>query len=431
MTERGSQDENRPKPNIAILHYSAAPVVGGVEAVISAHAGLFMDNGYPVTVVAGNARADSLPEGTGFIRIPEMDTRHPQIVSLNPDLENGRQPSEFAGLVDRLADDLRPRLTGFDNLIVHNIFSKHFNLPLTAALARLLDEGVGGNWIAWCHDLTWTSPNSRHKVHPGYPWDLLRRPHPRLCYVTISKERQTELAGLFELPAEEVRVIYNGVDPAGLLGLTETGIELAERLGWMDSDLNLLMPVRVTQAKNVEYAIEVTAAIKKLGLRLKLALTGPPDPHEAGSMAYFSSLQALRRKADVEQELRFVFESGPDPETPYTIPLTVVGDLFRLADLIFMPSRREGFGMPVLEAGLTGVPFASTSIPAAVEIGGNDVFLFNQEDDPTQTAGGILAWLNANPASRLKRKVRREYTWQAIFRREIEPLLFKGIGDAN
>ena len=39
--------------NTAILHYSAPPVVGGVEAVISAHAEVFQRNGYPVTVVAG------------------------------------------------------------------------------------------------------------------------------------------------------------------------------------------------------------------------------------------------------------------------------------------------------------------------------------------------------------------------------------------
>ncbi|NIV33879.1 MAG: hypothetical protein GWN58_31850, partial [Anaerolineae bacterium] len=75
-----------------------------------------------------------------------------------------------------------------------------------------------------------------------------------------------------------------------------------------------------------------------------------PDPHDAASMAYFRSLQDLREELGVEEEMRFVFESGPDPDRGYIIDASVVGDLFRVSDLMFMPSHREGFAMPVLEA---------------------------------------------------------------------------------
>ena len=103
--------------------------------------------------------------------------------------------------------------------------------------------------------------------------------------------------------------------------------------------------------------------------------------------------------------------------------MEVVADLFRVADVMFMPSHREGFGMPVLEAGLLGVPVVCTDIPAAEEIGGAEVTRFDAASDPTHVAEQILAHARRSPTHRLRRRVRQDYTWRAIFRRDIEPLL--------
>jgi glycosyltransferase involved in cell wall biosynthesis len=412
-----------PQPETAILHYTALPVVGGVEAVIHAHAQILVQAGYPVTVIAGWGEAASLPSGAGFLRIPEMDSQYSQVMQVSSPLEQGEVPPAFDELVNRLIGALAPQLDRFQNVIVHNVFTKHFNLPLTAALHYLLDAGTIRRCIAWCHDLTWSSSSSRSKVHPGYPWDLLRTYRPDVTYVVVSQRRQRALAALFGCPPEEIHVVYNGVDPRMLLGLSEEGYRLVTRLGLLESDLILLMPVRVTQAKNIEYALHVVAALKARNCRPKLVVTGPPDPHDEQSMAYFRSLQALRSQLGVEEEMRFVFESGPDPGQPFTIGAWVVGDLFRMSDLMFMPSHREGFGMPVLEAGLLGVPVVCTGVPAADEIGGADVTRFDAVEDAAHVAERILAWVEQSPVHRLRRRVRQNYTWQAIFHRDIKPLL--------
>jgi glycosyltransferase involved in cell wall biosynthesis len=412
-----------------MLHYAAPPVVGGVEAVILAHAQTFAEAGYPVTVVAGQGEAGALPEGVELVLVPEIDSLHAEIARMSAELAQGRVPPGFEAMSARLHNALAPMLSSFDNLMVHNVFTKHFNLPLTAALGRTLDGEKAPHCIAWCHDFTWTSPSSGSKVHPGYPWDLLRTRRPEVTYVVVSKRRQQELAGLYGCPAEEIHVVYNGVDPLTLLGLSAEGAALVERLGLLDRDLVLLMPVRVTQAKNIEYALRVVAALKARGCRPRLVLTGPPDPHDAESMAYFRSLQALRRELKVEEEMRFVFESGDKPDEPYLIDADVVGDLFRVSDLMFMPSHREGFAMPVLEAGLAAIPVVCTKVPAAMEIGGEDVLLFDQGEEPDHLAERILAWAEGSPVHRLRRRVRQNYTWQAIFRRDIEPLL-QSRGDA-
>lgn len=417
-------------PGIAILHYTAPPVVGGVEAVIQAHARVLLEAGYPVTIVAGRGEGTALPPDTSFIRIPELDSQHPQVAQASVMLEQGQVPPDFDDLVGQLTETLTWVLGQFDHVIVHNVFTKHFNLPLTAALFHLLDASAIHNCIAWGHDFTWTSPRSRSQVHPGYPWDLLRTYRPDVTYVTVSQRRQKALAALLDCPLEQIRVIYNGVHSNMLLGLSEEGRALVARLGLLESDLVLLMPVRVTQAKNIEYALRVLAALKARGCRTKLVVTGPPDPHDTQSMAYFQSLQALRRQLGVEDEMRFVFESGPDPTWPFIINAPVVGDLFRVSDVMFMPSHREGFGMPVLEAGLVGMPVLCTGdVPAAREIGGEDVILFDAAQDPAQVAEQILAWAEKDPVHRLRRRVRQNHTWQVIFDRHIKPLL-DGVGEA-
>jgi len=411
---------------IAILHYSAPPIVGGVESVIQAHVRLLNTAGYQVTVIAGDGDASALSSGAELVTIPELSTRHPEIVQASLELEQGRVPNNFDKLVAQIESQLTPILQSMDHVIVHNAFTKHFNLPLTAALCNLLDQRKINNLIAWCHDFTWTSKNSRSKVFDGYPWDLLRKPRADINYITISKFRQQELAGLFNCPTERLEVIYNGVDPHELLGLSQPGLALIERLNLREAGLILLMPVRVTQAKNIELAIRLAAALKERDIHSKIILTGPPDPHDQNNMTYFQSLLALRQKLQVEKEMCFVYESGPDANQPNMVDMQIVGDLFRVSDALFMPSHREGFGMPILEAGLVGLPVFCTAIPAAEELGGKDVTIFSAELDPHDVAELIMNRMENNSSWRLRRRVRQSLTWQSIFQQSILPLLEKG-----
>ncbi len=409
----------------AILHYSAPPVIGGVEAVIAAHTELLIRAGLPAAVIAGRGDAASLPAGAEFICVPMMDSQHPEITRAASLLNSGKLPENFEELSGRLTEELAPIVSRFDALIVHNVLTKHFNLPLTAALHRLLDAGAARRIIAWCHDLSWTSPGSRSLVHPGFPWELLKTPRPRITYVAISQQRREEIHASFGIPREQIQVVYNGVDARSLLGLSEEGLALSERLGLWEAELILLMPVRVTRAKNIEFGLELARAFKHRGRSCRLVLSGPPDPHDQASLEYYTELRGRRARLGVETEFRFVYESGCDPSQPYRIPAETVGELYRLADAVFMPSHREGFGLPVLEAGLAGVPVICTEVPAAREIAPDDVLFFKPDTPPEDLAGRILDWLESQPAGRMRRRVRRQYTWAGVFKNQILPL-FEG-----
>ena len=416
--------KNNTKPSTAILHYTAPPVIGGVEAVIQAHCKVFRKYDYPVGVIAGHGDIDFLADGTKFHLIPEMDTQHQEILDLSQKLEDGHIPDRFETMTEHLYHRLKGILGNYENLIIHNVLTKHFNIPLTSALLRLIEDGKVNNCVGWCHDFSWTSPNSRKKVHEGYPWDLLRMYRPEINYVTVSQERQKSLAQLFNVPEEQIQVVYNGVDPRDVLGFSPEGESLVNRLSLLESDLVLLMPVRVTKAKNIEYALNLLVELRALGFSPKLVITGPPDPHSDTIMDYYHQLQRLRQELDLDDAMHFVYESGPISGEPYEIEMDVVGDLYRISDIIFMPSHREGFGMPVLEAGLVGIPvICSNTVPAAVEIGDQDAILFDIDEDPSQLATVILEWSQTSHQHHFKHVVRTKFTWDAIFEHEILPLL--------
>ncbi len=401
-------------------------MVGGVEAVVQAHTSLLLEAGYSVRLVAGVGEESALPQAVEFIRIPEMDSLHPQIVHASQQLEAGIIPDDFEALSTSLEKSLALALQGMDNVIIHNLFTKHFNLPLTAALMRLLDQGRVSHCIAWCHDFTWTSPHSWSSVHPGYPWDLLRTYRKEVTYVTVSLRRQSELAGLLGCAPESVHVVYNGVDPVELYSLSQQGQALSEQLELGGADLILLMPVRITQAKNIELGLQVTANLKAMGIHPKLVITGPPDPHDPENMVYYHSLLDLRRKLDIEREAAFVYSMSPQVEAGYTIGLPLLRELYRACDALFIPSHREGFGIPILEAGLNGMPIFSTGIPAADEIGGDDVTRFLVDASANQVADLILSWARSSSTQRLRQRVRKNFTWQAIFQHDILPLMVRG-----
>lgn len=411
------------KDTIGILHYSAPPVIGGVEAVMKAHSVEILRAGYSCTVISGRGEQNALPEKAKFISIPEIDSSHPEIRSANRVLESGAVPKNFEELEQKLSKKLKPILEPLDHLIVHNVLTKHFNLPLTKAIFNLKEQGLIKHLVAWCHDFTWTSRSSRSKVFEGDPWDLIRSKWIDTLYVTVSDERQQTLANLFKCPLDDILVIYNGVNPQQLLGFSTTSWEIIQRLGLLESDINILMPVRITKAKNIEFAIELAKSLKDRGLDLKIVLTGPPDPHDADSMKYYQSLKNYRDQLGVKKNMCFIFESGPELKTPFTIDDQVVGDLYRISDLMFMPSHREGFGMPILEAGLAGIPVLSREVPAAQEIANRDAVVFTGETSANEVADLIIQLLEQSSTIRFKQRVRKNFTWQAIFENKVQPIL--------
>ena len=406
-------------PRVAILHYAAPPVVGGVESTIYHHARLLAGAGYTACVIAG--RGEPFHSQVVLHRVPEVDSRYPEVLAVGETLAQGQVPPAFASLRDRLIGRLRPLLADTDACIVHNAITLHKNLPLTAALRRLADEGVT-RFIAWCHDFAWQDTLYTPDLHPGEPWDLLHTPWPGVRYVVVSAHRQERLAALLDLPEDQVEVVNPGVNVAEFLKLEPTTRRLLEKLDLLTPDPLILLPARITRRKNIEFAVRVTAALTCHKPQATLVVTGPPGPHNPSNVAYLEALQALREELDMTARVHFLYEYGEGGQ-PLHVTDAMVADLYRLADLLLFPSRREGFGIPVLEAGLVRLPVFAAGIPSVQESTDDWAYLFDPDGDPVAVADAIAAHLAADRAYQLRRRVLSQFTWQVVLERHLLPLI--------
>lgn len=401
---------------VMLLHYSAPPVVGGVESVIGHQARLMEEAGHEVWIIAG--RGEQMDERVGFIQIPMIDSRHPTVLSMKEKLDQGIVPDGFNELAERLADQIRRVVANADCLIAHNVCSLNKNLILTAALKKISEDSQGPGFVLWHHDLAWTTPRYRDELHDAYPWNLLCTPWEAVEQVTISEFRRRELADLMKLPDEKIWVIPNGVDIGRFLKLERTTSQYMDQFDLLNASLILLLPVRITYRKNIELGLQVMAELAKEVPSAKLIVTGPLGPHNPANTQYFEKLLTLRDSLRLERVVHFLAEFSDE-----FLPDEVISDFYRLADALFLPSREEGFGIPVLEAGLVGIPVFCADIPPLRDLGGSLVHYFSLEEEPAKIAALILKALSSSALFAFRNRVRSQLTWRQVYQQQIQPLL--------
>ena len=400
---------------VALLHYSAPPIVGGVESVIGHHARLMAEDGHEVQIIAG--RGEQTDPRIPFVHLPMADSRHPNVLALKSELDDGRVPAGFADAVDSLTADLSEVLDEVDVLLAHNVCSLNKNLALTAAIRNLANHR-DLQIVLWHHDLAWTTPRYRAELHDGYPWDLLRQAWTGVQQVTISEMRQSELAELFQIDKAKIEVIPNGIDVPNFHKLEKQTREFIKQLNLLYVAPLLLLPVRITPRKNIELALRVCAHLLGHFPDTKLIVTGPLGPHNPANVKYFEKLIALREELNLADHMCFLAES-----TSEYVPDEVISDFYHLADALFLPSLEEGFGIPILEAGLANLPIFCSDISPLRDLGGSYVTYFSSDDDPEEIANTIANHLSSNPVFRLRTNVREQYTWEGIYAQHIAPLL--------
>jgi glycosyltransferase involved in cell wall biosynthesis len=404
-----------------MLHYAGPPDVGGVERTIAAHARFLAERGRPVRILAG-AGGDP-GRGIDTLIIRELGSRGDEIEAVNRELAAGDVTTRFHSLADRVARQLEPGLAGAAVLIAHNVLTLHKNLALTTALKRLHDAGVLPPLIAWCHDFAWSDPLYQSDLHDGRPWNLLREPWDGVRYVAVSSERRRRLAGLLDVPVETIAVVPPGIDLDAFLKLDPSTAVLADRLGLLAADPLLLLPARITRRKNIELAVAITAALRHHGMDPALVVTGPPGPHNPANVAYLAELREGAMAMHAAESVVFLHEHAPDGGAGPPVSDAMIADLFRLADALLFPSRGEGFGIPLLEAGLSGLPIFCSDLAEFDDVAPHADVVFSLDEPADSIARRIAARLRADTGYSLRRRIRLEYRWRAVCERGLVPLL--------
>lgn len=408
---------------IAILHYAAPPTIGGVEATMAYHARGLVQLGYRVRILSGSGAPLAENQNIESFVDPLLGSMHPEVLQVKADLDRGHVPAAFADLQTRLSAILEDALQGCDVCLAHNIPTFNKNLALTAALADIHRRKIT-RVIAWCHDLAWTNPQYLPELHDGQPWDLMRQVWEGVRYVTVSESRRVELSQLLQLASEQITVVPPGVDLGVFFRWTPAMEGLVTKLHLGDADGILLLPARITRRKNIELALRILEALRtQSGRDFRLIVSGPPGPHNPANPGYLGELLNLRHTLHLEQSAHFLYALG-EVDQPFIPDDQTMGALYQFSDGLLFPSLQEGFGIPMLEAGLAGIPIFSADLPPMRATGGAEAYYFDpQSGAPQEIASAILNQLDSSPAYRLRLRVRQHYRWDAIIRDQIIPLV--------
>ena len=402
--------------NIAILHYSVPPIVGGVESVIAHHARLMSADGHSVRLIAG--RGESLTQEIPLITIPSADSLHKLVSCVKKQLDRGEVSAEFESLLGELTQQLQNALAGVDVLFAHNVCSLNKNLVLTAALYQLHTSRRLPRLILWHHDLAWTTPRYLPELRDGYPWDLLRTDWGRTTHVVVSELRRAELADLMKLDPASIHVVPNGVDASRFYKLESQTQTLLAETNLLEAAPILLLPVRVTPRKNIELALHTLVELKKQFPQAALVVTGPLGPHNEANIKYLESLTKLRSQLGLEDSVHFLAE-----RVKSFLPDEVIADFYRIADALLFPSREEGFGIPLIEAAFSHLPVFCADIQPLRELGREDVTYFSPDEDPLSVAALIASYFRNSPTACLAIRARASFRWEVIYHQHILPLL--------
>ena len=394
---------------VLFVHYTTPQILGGVEQVMAAHAAALQAAGKEVAFLAG--RGGAKPRGVRVVHVAEADSRHPAVERDLAVLSKGVRPPEHDALVARLLTKIRPHVERADRVVVHNVMTMPMNLALTSVLGTLAREHPD-RFIAWTHDISYFDERYAALRRDGEPWDIVTHAVPGVRYVTVSEERAEQLARLTGLARRDIEVVTNGVDVGEVLGLAPTGLRLAARLHLFDADPLLLLPVRLTRRKRIEAAIDATGVLRRRGRAAMLVVTGTVGPHNAANKAYLAELTAHAKKIE---GVHLLASLGPK------LSYGTVVDLYSLADVLVFPSESEGFGIPMLEAGLHRMPIVCSDIPALRETGGDDPIYVPPDASGERIADAIEQALDT-PVMRMRARA-REHAWPRVLRERVLPVI--------
>jgi len=426
------------KKKLAIIHYTAPHSEhGGVESVISEHTEHLCEYLDEVHLIFG--RGGGGWEGKNVIehQIPELHGFHPDIVPIQDIIfQKGLSDENLVGF-NRIKERIKTRLcqileeNEIDKIIVHNIPSMPFNFPALVAINEVAEK-CSGKMIYWIHDSIVFRDMYRDRLNE-YPFTEVHYTHKNIEYVTITHFRAMQFAETEheQFRIEDITVIPNGIDLDDFLKLDKHTLELKEHLEINHNDYIILVPVRVTPRKNIELAVYVVNELRNL-IRtgnIKLLISGPPDnqAYIAGKK-YMRYLKDTATKLGVSKDVIFCYKliSKERVRKEGRIIKWGISDIYNLADIVFVPSKEEGFGLPIIEAGASRKPLFCSRIDPFEELVRDNIeaYMFGLDEPPKTIAFRIHRFLISSAVDLNFRNVLQNFMWSKIVKNMVLPLLF-------
>src|ERR687897_1734580 len=246
-------------------------------------------------------------------------------------------------------------------------------------------------------DVTWLREPETVGAATSLLWRLIVSTVARRAdrVITLSQAARREILEDLPVDAENVDVIPCGTGNRISPHVSEEQ-DLRARLGLGTGRL-LLTVSALSRHKNLPPLVRGLASVRETHPDVVLVIPG--NPTKQGS-----ELEALARDLGVGNALRL----------PGWVDEADLEGLYAIASCFVFPSRREGFGMPILEAMARGVPVLCSDASAVPEVAGDAALYFSPErpDEIAQAIERVLGdpKLAAELAERGRQR-QRMFTW--------------------
>jgi glycosyltransferase involved in cell wall biosynthesis len=298
-------------------------------------------------------------------------------------LPGGSRLSWLSG-IDRVANRLwdYPRVVaGFDGR--YDIF--HI---VDHSYAQLVHRLPAERTIVTCHDLdTFRSvlePDMEPRSAPFRAMTRhilagLRKAGHIACDSHATRDALVARAGV---TAERTTVVPNGPHPSCTPNAEASAdLDAARLLGPRPEHLDILHVGSTISRKRIDVLLRVFQALRATRSNLRLVRVGGP---------FTAAQQALARELNVTAAIQVL----------PVLDRSTLAAVYRRSAVVLMPSEREGFGLPVLEALACGTPVVASDLEAMREVGGFAATYCPVDDIEAwqRTVGRLLDERANNPA---------------------------------
>jgi alpha-1,3-rhamnosyl/mannosyltransferase len=247
-------------------------------------------------------------------------------------------------------------------------------------------------------DVTWLRQRGSVPFQTRLLWKALVIPAARRAerIVTLSEAAKGEISEDLDIAEERIDVVPLG--PGAATGATPMSEqEVRERLGLGHSRIVLAVSALLAH-KNVGALVESLPEIRRAVPDAVLVVPGNRTPLATELMQRAQALGV-----------------GDAFFLPGWVSSEDLEGLYAAADCFAFPSLREGFGLPVLEAMVRGLPVACSNMSAVPEVAGDAALGFDPQR-PGEIAGAVVRILTdgelAESLSERGRRRAASFSWQ-------------------
>lgn len=206
--------------------------------------------------------------------------------------------------------------------------------------------------------------------------------------IAISEQTKQDIIRFLHIPEDKIEIVYQGCDPIFGLPVDESSKQ-SIRLKYGITSPYILYVGSIEKRKNLLLLVK---ALKGLKSDISVIAIGKQTP-------YSDTIETYIQENNLSDRVRLLSN----------IPFHELPAFYQMASLFVYPSFFEGFGIPILEAQLSGIPVIAATGSCLEEAGGPGA-LYTDPTNEHELRGLIEAVLNEPNLAASMRKGGLEYT---------------------